>query len=76
MELTKRRSGWPAGKTLAALGVSRRTYYRWVREKAWAKTSPAEPIRPVQPYEALPEEKATVREYALRHPELRHRELA
>ena len=24
VELTKRRSGWPAGKTLAALGVSER----------------------------------------------------
>jgi len=30
----------------------------------------------VQPYEALPEEKASVKEYALKHPELRHRELA
>ena len=30
---------------------------------------------PVQPYEALPEEKAAVKEYALKHPELRHREL-
>ena len=46
---TKRRSGWPVAKTLVALGISRRTYYRWVREKSWAKTSPAEPIRPVQP---------------------------
>lgn len=34
------------------------------------------PPQPVQPYEALPEEKAAVREYALKHPELRHRELA
>jgi len=81
VELTKRRSGWPAGKTLAALGVSRRTYYRWVREKAWSKasqskSSPAEPPRPTQAYEALSEEKAAVREYALKHPELRHRELA
>ena len=30
----------------------------------------------MQPYEALPEEKAVVKEYALAHPELRHRELA
>jgi len=30
----------------------------------------------VQPYEALPEEKAAVLAYARRHPELRHRELA
>jgi putative transposase len=74
--LTKRRSGWPAVATLAVLGVSCRTYYRWLKEQAWAKARPADPIRPVQAYEALPEEKATVREYALKHPELRHRELA
>jgi hypothetical protein len=30
----------------------------------------------VQPYEALPEEKVAVLDYALKHPELRHRELA
>ena len=81
VELTKRRSGWPAGKTLAALGVSRRTYYRWLKEEAWSgssqsKARASESIRPVQAYEALSEEKAAVREYALQHPELRHRELA
>ena len=76
VELTKRRSGWPAGKTLSAWGVSPRTYYRWLKEKAWCKARSSEPIRPVQPYEALSEEKAAVREYALRHAELRHRELA
>ena len=37
---------------------------------------PAEPILPVQPYEASAEEKEAVLEYARRHPELRHRELA
>ena len=63
------------GKTLAALGVSRTTYYRWLREEAWAKAEPSEPPKPVQPYEALPEEKSVVKEYALKHPELRHREL-
>lgn len=73
---TRERSGWPVGRTLSALGVSRTTYYRWLREEAWAKARPAEPPKPVQPYEALPEEKAVVKEYALKHPELRHRELA
>ena len=72
---TKQRSGWPAGKTLAALGLTRTTYYRWLREEAWAKARPVAPVGPVQPYEALPEEKAVVKEYALKHPELRHREL-
>ncbi len=76
VKLTKQRSGWPAEKTLSALGVSRTTYYRWLREEAWAKARAAEPVKPVQPYEALAEEKAAVREYALKHPELRHRELA
>ena len=48
----------------------------WLKKEAWSKARSSEPIRPVQPYEALSEEKAAVREYALRHPELRHRELA
>jgi putative transposase len=73
---TKERSGWPAGRTLAALGISRTTYHRWLREEAWARELPAEPIKPVQPYEASVEEKQAVLEYARRHPELRHRELA
>jgi putative transposase len=76
VEQARRRSGWPARKTLAALGIPRRTYYRWLQEEAWARVLPAEPVRPVQPYEALAEEKAAVLAYARRHPELRHRELA
>ena len=76
VELARRRSGWPAKRTLAVLGIPRRTYYRWLREEAWSRALPAEPVRPVQPYEALVEEKAAVLEYARRHPELRHRELA
>lgn len=73
---TRERSGWPAKKTLAALGISRRSYYRWLKEEKWAKQLPEAPVRPVQPYEALPEEKQAVIAYALKHPELRHRELA
>jgi transposase InsO family protein len=76
VELSRRRSGWPAQKTLAALGIPRRTYYRWLQEEAWARSLPVEPVRPVQPYEALPEEKAAVLDYARRHPQLRHREMA
>src|SRR5262249_23539158 len=72
----RKRSGWSAKRALAALGIARRTYYRWLREEAWARALPPEPVKPVQPYEALPEEKAKVLDYARRHPELRHRELA
>ena len=49
VEQARRRSGWPAKKTLAALGIPRRTYYRWLQEEAWARVLPAEPVRPVQP---------------------------
>jgi putative transposase len=73
---TRQRSGWPAQRTLSALGISRRSYYRWLKEEAWAKALPAVRVAPVQLYEALPEEKEAVLRYARQHPELRHRELA
>jgi putative transposase len=76
VEQAKRRSGWSAKKTLASLGIARRTYYRWLREEAWVRALPAEPVKPVQPYEALAEEKEAVLQYARKHAELRHRELA
>jgi putative transposase len=76
VELARRRSGWPARKTLAALGIASRSYYRWLKEEAWARDRPAQPPTPVSPYEALSEEKKAVIAYARKHPELRHRELA
>ena len=76
VERAKRRSGWPTKETPAALGVAPRSYYRWLKEGAWAKERPAEPPAPASPYEALTEEKKAVLAYARKHPELRHRELA
>lgn len=70
----KRRSGWPVRRTLKALGVSPASYYRWRKEAPQAKTP--SPSRPVQAYEATDEEKRAVRAYALKHPGIRHRELA
>lgn len=76
VEQTRRRSRWPAWRTLVVLGVSRSSYYRWKRGQAWAR-SRAQPVpKPVQVYEALPEEKQAVLVYARQHPEIRHRELA
>jgi putative transposase len=71
---TKARSGWSAKRTLAALGISRGSYYRWLQAEAWAKASAD--VRPVQAFEALAEERVAVLAYARRHPEIRHRELA
>jgi putative transposase len=76
VEQTRRRSGWPAKRTLAALGIAPRSYYRWLKDEAWAKVRPPEPSPPVPPYEALSEEKKAVIAYARKHAELRHRELA
>jgi transposase InsO family protein len=74
VEQTKERSGWSAKKTLSTLGIPRGSYYRWLKEQAWSRE--AEPIRAVQPFEALEEEKQAVIQYAKRHPQIRHRELA
>jgi putative transposase len=76
VQQTRQRSGWSAKRILAALGVARRSYYRWLKEEAWAKEQTGGAIPPVSPYEALPQEKQTVIDYARKHPELRHRELA
>jgi putative transposase len=76
VEQAKRRSGWPVKKTLGALGVSPRSYYRWLKEEALAQACPPDPTPPVSPYEALSEEKQAVIAHARKHPELRHRELA
>jgi transposase InsO family protein len=60
---------------LKALGISRGSYYRWLKEQAWSRES-KEVVAPVQPFEALPEERAAVLGYARRHAAIRHRELA
>ena len=56
--------------------MSPASYYRWRKESRKAKKIPPEPMRPVQAYEATNEEKQAVRAYALKHPGIRHRELA
>lgn len=71
VEATKQRSGWSARRTLAALGVSRTSYYRWLRQQSRPRPAPV-----VQVHEATAQEKQRVKEYALQHPGLRHRELA
>ena len=71
---TKHRSGWSVRRTLTHLGVSPASYYRW-RKAAACPQQLARP-RPVQAYEATDEEKRAVRAYALKHPGIRHRELA
>ncbi|QDU88969.1 hypothetical protein Pla175_23530 [Pirellulimonas nuda] len=67
---TRRRSRWPVK------GVSPASYYRWRKGAERTESLPPEPAKPVQAYEATDEEKRAVRAYALKHPGIRHRELA
>ena len=76
VESTRQRSGWSAGRTLAALGVSRASYYRWLKAQKWQAPQEEEPVRVVQAFEATAEEQEQVCVYALKHPTIRHRELA
>lgn len=73
---TKDRSGWPTRRTLKQLGISPASYYRWRHVGRDSKEPTARPTKPVQVYEATDEEKRAVRSYALKHPGIRHRELA
>jgi putative transposase len=73
---TKQRSGWPIKRSLRQLGVSPASYYRWRQEARRTQSLPPDPIKPVQAYEATQQEKRAVRSYALKHPGIRHRELA
>lgn len=50
-------------ESLRHLGVPRGTFYRWKRARAWEREV-AEPVSPVQAFEALPEEKREVVHYA------------
>lgn len=61
--------------SLRHLQVPRGTFYRWKKQRAWEREQ-SELVTPVQAFEALPDEKQAVVQYALDHPEIRHRELS
>jgi transposase InsO family protein len=77
VEQTKKRSAWPVRRTLAALEIAPGTYYRWRQAKA-PESAPLDSRPPGRGsmYEVLEPERRTILEYALTHPEVRHRELA
>jgi putative transposase len=66
VEQTKRRSGWRAYRTLAALGVSRSVYYAWksresLEDKAGTRC---------RLHELLPEERSAICQFALAFPKI------
>ncbi len=68
---TKRRSGWPVYRTLAALGVPRSVYYAW-RGRDSLEDRAGKPCRV---YAVLPEERAAIRDFSLQYPKIGYRKL-
>ena len=75
VDRAKKRSLMSVNESLKHLGIARGTFYRWKNERAWRREK-AEPVTPVQAFEALAEKKRAVIDFALKHPEVRHRELS
>jgi len=74
VEQTKQRSRWPVRQTLRALEIAPGTYYRWSRMPAHGTPRFRSPAGSM--YELLSSERKAILAYALRRPEVRHRELA
>ena len=71
VEQTKRRSGWQAYRTLAALGVPRSVFYAW-RKRENLEDRAGKPCRV---YEVLPAEREAICEFALQYPKIGYRKL-
>lgn len=71
VEQTKRRSGWQAYRTLAALSVPRSVYYAWKRRDILEDRTG----KPCQVYEVLPEERTAICAFALQYPKIGYRKL-
>lgn len=72
IEHFRRWCGWPQRTTLGKLGIAASSYYRWrVMDEGDVTTH-----RVPSAHTLLPSERRAVIEYALRNPNLRHRELA
>jgi transposase InsO family protein len=71
---TKARIRWPIQRILQHLEIAPATYHRW-RKRATA-SAPAARASPRSLHEVLPAERQAIVDYALAHPEERHRELA
>lgn len=70
---TQARIRWPIRRILRHLEIAPASYHRWGSRDvapAPARASPG------SPYEVLPAERRAIIDYALAHPEVRHRELA
>jgi putative transposase len=71
VEQAKRRSGWRAYRTLAALGVPRSVFYAWKRRQSLED----QVSKPCRVYEVLAGEREAICEFALQYPRIGYRKL-
>lgn len=77
VQQTKQRSGWPVRRILRVLEIPPGSFYRWRQDRPPDGSAPPRPrSNPGSLYELLPAERQRMVDYALAHPEVRHRELA
>ena len=74
VEQTLQRSAWPMRRTLKVLDIPPASYYRWRKAARWEQPRSRSPTGSM--YELLDTERRAIINYALKHPEVRHRELA
>jgi putative transposase len=75
VQQTQQRSGWPVRRSLRVLEIPPGSFYRW-RRKAGGAAAVEPRSAPGSLYALLESERRAIVQYALAHPELRHRELA
>ena len=73
VEQTKSRSRWPLSDTLRALEVSRSSFHRW---RSVLPVNGGSRTQRRSLYEILDGERAAILDFARKHPDIRHRELA
>lgn len=71
VDQTKRRSGWQAYPTLAALGGPRGVFCPWERRENLGNKAG----NPCRVYEVLPAERESICEFALQYPKIGYRKL-
>lgn len=75
VQRTNKRSGLRVREILEVLGVGRSAYYSW-RNRVQKRPPGHSDVQRTNCYSLLPAERWKIIQYALRHPNVRHRELA
>jgi transposase InsO family protein len=73
---TQQRSRWPLRRILRHLEIAPATYHRWLTRTGEGSSTPQGHPASSSMFATLPSERQAIIDYALKHADLRHRELA